>query len=276
MSAWLDNLHRALDAAASPIDFFFRDDDAGWRDERLFALLDLFERHSLPIDVAAIPRAVTEALASELRARVAAAPERLAVHQHGFAHLNHEAEGRKCEFGPSRPRALQQQDIELGRRILSEAYGLQTGDIFTPPWNRCTEVTGEVLRAGGFRVLSRDATARPLGVAGLCELPVRVDWLARRKGVRLSLEELGDLLAEAASAAASPVGVMFHHELMDDDELTHAGELFARLAAHPAARCHLMSSLAQSHGHSIASLAAGQGGRLRAPDETASTSTVRS
>jgi peptidoglycan/xylan/chitin deacetylase (PgdA/CDA1 family) len=256
MSAWLDELRRALDAAASPVDFFFRDDDAGWCDERLFALLDLFERHRLPIDVAAIPRAVTASLATELRARVAAAPERLAVHQHGFAHLNHEAEGRKCEFGPTRPRAFQLQDIETGRRILSEVHGLRGPGIFTPPWNRCTEATGEALRAAGFRVLSRDATARPLGVAGLYELPVRVDWFARRKGVRLGPEGLGASLAEAAGDAALPVGVMFHHELMDGEELTRAGELLALLAGHTRSRCRLMSALVKSHSHA-ASLSGG-------------------
>lgn len=244
MSAWLQDLRRALDASARPVDFFFRDDDTGWCDERLFALLDLFERQRLPIDVAAIPKAVTPALAAELRARVAAAPERLAVHQHGFAHLNHETEGRKCEFGASRPHALQLQDIESGRRLLSEVHGLHAGDIFTPPWNRCTEATGEALRDAGFRVLSRDATARPLGVAGLYELPVRVDWFARRKGVRLSPEELGASLAEALNDASSPVGVMFHHELMDGVELSRTGELLALLSAHPSARCRLMSALA--------------------------------
>jgi hypothetical protein len=245
MSAWLDNLRRALDSAARPVDFFFRDDDAGWRDERLFALLDLFERHALPLNVAAIPRAMTSTLASELRARTTAAPERVAVHQHGFAHINHEREGRKCEFGPTRTRELQRQDIETGRRILSEEYGIHAGDIFTPPWNRCTEATGEALRESGFRVLSRDATARALGVEGLYELPVRFDWFARRKGVRLGLEESGSLLADAAREAVSPVGVMFHHELMDECELARAGELLALLAAHKNVRCRLMSALAK-------------------------------
>jgi peptidoglycan/xylan/chitin deacetylase (PgdA/CDA1 family) len=257
MSAWLDGLRRALDAAARPVDFFFRDDDAGWRDGRLFALLDLFGRHGLPIDVAAIPRALTPALASELRSRVEAAPERVAVHQHGFAHLNHEREGRKCEFGPSRSRERQQEDIEAGRRLLAEAHGLRGSGVFTPPWNRCTEATGDALRACGFRVLSRDATARPLGVEGLYELPVRFDWFARRKGVRLSREESGALLAESASAAASPVGVMFHHELMDDEELTSAGELLALLAAHTRARCLLISSIAQSHSDAASPLSGG-------------------
>jgi hypothetical protein len=276
MSAWLEDLRRALDAAARPVDFFFRDDDAGWCDGRLFALLDIFERHSLPLDVAAIPRAVTPALAAELRSRVAAAPDRLAVHQHGFAHLNHEAEGRKCEFGASRPRSLQRDDIELGRRILSEVHGLHAGDVFTPPWNRCTGATGEALREAGFRVLSRDITARPLGVAGLYELPVRVDWFARRKGVRLSLEELGALLAEAAGDASAPVGVMFHHELMDDGELARAGELLELLAAHAAARCRLMSALAQGLSHPTAPDSAAQGGAARVLNEAVPAPAVRS
>lgn len=271
MSTWLDKLRRTLDAAASSVDFFFRDDDAGWCDERLFTLLDLFERHRLPIDVAAVPCAVTASLATELRARVAAVPERLAVHQHGFVHLNHEAEGRKCEFGPSRSREQQQQEIEEGRRLLAEVQGLGGSDIFTPPWNRCTGATGEALRAAGYRVLSRDATARPLGVAGLYELPVRVDWFARRKGVRLGLEELGASLAEAAGDATSPVGVMFHHELMDDDELRRAGELLALLSAHPRSRCRLMSSLAQSPSH-VAPLS----GVAQAVDTAAHTTAARS
>ena len=276
MSAWLDELRRALDAAASPVDFFFRDDDAGWRDERLFALLDLFERHQLPLDVAVIPHALTPALASQLRTRVAVAPGRVAVHQHGFSHHNHEAEGRKCEFGPSRTLELQRRDIEQGRRLLEEVHGLNVSGVFTPPWNRCTEETGRALRASGFRVLSRDATARPLGVEGLYELPVRVDWFARRKGARVSPEELGASLAVAARDAATPAGVMFHHELMDDDELKRAGELLALLAAHTAARCRLMSSLAQSHCNSIAPHAASECGVMREPSAAASAPAARS
>jgi hypothetical protein len=36
---WLDPLRVALDEASGPVDFFVRDDDAGWDDERLFAML---------------------------------------------------------------------------------------------------------------------------------------------------------------------------------------------------------------------------------------------
>jgi hypothetical protein len=242
MSAWLDELGRALDASPRVIEFFFRDDDAGWADARLLALLDLFARRAMPLDVAAIPCALTPALAAQLRARIDAAPDRVAVHQHGFAHLNHETEGRKCEFGSARPDALHKQDIVLGRRLLAEVHELPVSDIFTPPWNRCTGATGEALRAAGFRVLSRDATAKPLNVAELYELPVTVDWFARRKGVRLNLAEVGMRLAGAAVAAV-PVGVMFHHELMDEEEMRRADELLGLLAAHVNARCRLMSAL---------------------------------
>ena len=59
MTGWLDPLRAALDAREEPVTFFFRDDDAGWDDPALEALLDVFEPHGLPLDVAAIPLAAT-------------------------------------------------------------------------------------------------------------------------------------------------------------------------------------------------------------------------
>jgi hypothetical protein len=94
MSAWLDPLRATLDREPGPTTFFFRDDDAGWCDERLFALLEVFERRGAPLDLAVIPQALSAKLARELGAWWRAMP--LGVHQHGFAHLNHELLGRKC------------------------------------------------------------------------------------------------------------------------------------------------------------------------------------
>src|SRR4051812_44895721 len=88
---WLDPVRGALEANAASV--FFRDDDAGWADARLCALLDRFERHGLPADLAVIPAALDHRLAGELRRR--AATQRLGLHQHGFAHRNHEPDGRK-------------------------------------------------------------------------------------------------------------------------------------------------------------------------------------
>ncbi|MGB7923699.1 MAG: hypothetical protein WCF57_10685 [Pyrinomonadaceae bacterium] len=253
MNAWLDKLREALDDAPRPVAFFFRDDDAGWRDDRLLELLDLFARYSMPLDVAAIPGALTSQAAAELRARVEAEPARVAIHQHGFAHRNHEPEGRrKCEFGIAREQALQQSDIEEGQRRLADLFGPRLSPIFTPPWNRCASVTGECLLRTGFRVLSRDATAAPLNLDGLLELPVTIDWFARARGVRLGLDELGASMACAVETSSAPVGIMFHHALMDETESAHAGELLALLASHRNAQRSLMERLIPNSSHDTA------------------------
>lgn len=241
MSAWLDPLRQALDAAAQPRVFFFRDDDVGRGDELLPALLDLFARHELPVDLAVIPMELTAHGAAIVRERAEATGGRIGVHQHGLYHVNHEPNGRKWEFGPARPASAHRADIAQGRQRLREMLGDLPQPIFTPPWNRCTEETGRALRALGFRALSRDSTAPTLNIPGLCELPVQVDWLARRKGQRLSRVEVGELLA--ANRGAEPTGVMFHHAVMDATEREPAEELLALLASHDRARCVPMMQL---------------------------------
>jgi peptidoglycan/xylan/chitin deacetylase (PgdA/CDA1 family) len=231
---WLDPVARALEAAPEPVEVFFRDDDAGWRDDRQLALLDLFAEHELPLDLAVIPAALDRGLAAELRAR---AGSRLGLHQHGFAHRNHEPNGRRYEFGPSRSRAAQRRDIAAGARRLDELLGEELVEpIFTPPWNRCTATTGRCLLELGFSVLSREARAEPLGLAGLAELPVGIDW------VRLTPPEVAARLGTAV-AAGGPVGVMFHHAEMDAADRRRAGELLGVVAAHPRFRPRPMREL---------------------------------
>jgi predicted deacetylase len=242
MSNWLDPVQTALDQARDPVLFFFRDDDAGWEDDRLFRLLDLFAVYDLPLDLAVIPQALTQALARRISERVETHSERIGVHQHGFAHVNHESGGRKCEFGSARSRAFQERDIESGKRLMAERLGAIVQPIFTPPWNRCSTVTGDCLVRLGFRVLSRDSSAEPLNISELFELPVRLDWFAKRKGVRLDSNQFGVSIAEAIKDAA-PVGIMFHHAAMVADERNAASELLSLLAMHNQAQCRLMSEI---------------------------------
>ncbi|HZR95063.1 MAG TPA: hypothetical protein VFA56_05175 [Gaiellaceae bacterium] len=241
MSGWLDPLRLVLADADSPITFFFRDDDAGWRDDRLHALLDVFAAAGAPIDLAVIPVAVSPELARALAARRRTA--RIGVHQHGFLHANHEPTGRKCEFGPSRSAGEQLADIGAGRRALLERLDLELDPIFTPPWNRCTQGTLTAVRAVGLQVLSRDADAEPLALDGLEELPVSVDWLRRRRGVRITARELGELLA-GASVGGTRVGVMLHHAVMGSGDRDGVEQLLALLADAPAARLVGMNELA--------------------------------
>jgi peptidoglycan/xylan/chitin deacetylase (PgdA/CDA1 family) len=242
VSDWLRPLREALDAAPEPVRFFFRDDDAGWRDDRLTALLDVFAARGVPIDLAAIPLDMTRDLASTLLERAEGQP--LGLHQHGYAHVSHETEGRKCEFGPARDAAAQRRDIGDGRRRLLDLLGPALQPVFTPPWNRCTADTGAALTELGIGVLSRDRTAVPLERDGLRELPVQVDWLAKRKGVPLGRDAVGEQLAARAGEPA-PLGVMLHHAEMDTEDLTAMSELLDVICAHDRARCLSMAAVVE-------------------------------
>jgi predicted deacetylase len=243
MSAWLEPLRQVLDTAPGQVDFFFRDDDAGWGDERLQALLALFARHAIPLDLAVIPAALGPVLARQLRSRLRAGPGPLGVHQHGYAHTNHETAGRKCEFGPARSRDEQRRDLAAGAAVLRDAFGALVDPIFTPPWNRCTAATVECLAELDIRALSRDRGAAPLDTGGLCELQVDVDWCKAFHEAPQPLQTVARALAGAA-ASGRPAGVMLHHAVMTDAQLAPLGELLRLLSRHPASCCSLMRQLA--------------------------------
>lgn len=237
--SWLDPLRKTLDETAASIPFFFRDDDAGWEDARLFELLELFAEHKVPIDLAAIPKALSRRTGTRLRKMVEADPARLSVHQHGYAHENHERDGRKNEFGPSRSWREQLEDVQAGQSLLKDLLGSITDPIFTPPWNRCTEITAICLWEAGFKFVSRDRTATPLDAPDLKELSISVDWFAHRKGVRLTSDEFGSLFASAVREQPA-VGVMLHHAVVDDYEFRRLRQLLQLISTHPQVRCVLM------------------------------------
>ena len=241
---WLGTVRVALDQvdqADAPRPFFFRDDDAGWRDDRLRAVLDCFQTHGVPVDVAVIPAELTPGLARELDARVRDTGVR--VHQHGFAHVNHEPSGRKCEFGQARDAAAHARDVAEGQRLMHDAFGPAVDAVFTPPWNRCVPGIAGALRPLGFEVLSRDSTAAPLEPSDLAEVPVTVDWFGHHKGVRWTRDELGEVIA-ASVRRDRAVGVMLHHAVTEEADLAGIGELLALVAGHAHAHPTTIMALA--------------------------------
>ena len=86
----------------------------------------------------------------------------------------------------------------------------------------------------GFTLLSREHKAEPLDL--LPELPVHLDV------ARLTAEELDTRFA-ARVQAGGPVGVMFHHGVMEPDDMARASELLALLAGHGGVRPRSMREL---------------------------------
>jgi hypothetical protein len=243
VSAWLGPITRALDTRTTPVTVFFRDDDAGWGDEQLFALLTVFERLTMPVDLAVIPNAIAPEIAARLvhRARVSGL---LGLHQHGFAHLNHEPAGRRCEFGPSRALDAQRHDIAEGRQRLLALFGAELDPVFTPPWNRCVAGTAACLVEMGITVLSRDRSAEPLNVDRLLEVPITSDWLLKRKGVRVGRDVWAVEFARAVETADLPLGVMLHHAIMDDENRDAFARVLRILRNHSLVRPVLMREAA--------------------------------
>jgi len=242
MSDCTSAMARALDSRETPFEMFFRDEDAGWADDRLFALLDVFAVHDCPIDLAAIPAAVSDKLAARLIDRKKSGIAPVGIHQHGFAHRNHEPAGRACEFGPTRPAAAQSRDIGEGRRALLGMFGEHLDPIFTPPWNRCTEVTGRVLVDHGIDTLSRDLTAGSLNIERLAECPIHIDLLATAKGRRIPFFDVSSVIVRRMIDATVPVGIMLHHAEMSDDDLDDCDALVRTVAGHPNVRVVPMRS----------------------------------
>jgi len=210
-------------------------------------LLDCTERAGVPIDLAVIPQAGNAALARELCARIDAAPGRVNVHQHGFAHCNHEIFERKCEFGGARGIDAQRSDLLAGRDRLRGLFGARLDAIFTPPWNRCSAATPALLAELGYSALSRDRTA-PAQHA-LPELPVDVDWCKQKRAAALLGEDGGDRIGfELAQrlGAGHAVGLMLHHAEMDARDLALLDALLGAAARHPHARWVSMSEISSA------------------------------
>jgi hypothetical protein len=232
-AGWLRPIADALDAAPAPVEVFVRDDDGGWDDDRLVALLDVCAAREVPVDLALIPTRTSATLARRLAMR--AKGMRLRLHQHGFDHANHEPAGRRCEFGPARTTAQLADDVSRGRALLLDRLGHLIDPVFTPPWNRCVPALAPVLIRSGLRVLSRDASAGTLDHPGLAEVPIAIDWFGGRAGVRWSRRELGERIAGAIGAYA-PMGLMLHHAVTDESELSDIDALLALLAGHERVR----------------------------------------
>ena len=234
VGAWTRPIAAALDGRRSPLPLFFRNDEAGWADDRLLRLLSLFEDRGLPVDIGVIPVAVSPTLAAQLshRARVS---HLIGVHQHGFAHQNHEAGPKRSEFGPSRDAATQLADIKAGRQRLLAFFGAQLDPLFTPPWNRCAARAGSALVGAGIAALSRDLQAEPLSTPGLAECPISIDWSARPRR-RGGLAAWARKCAHAMTAAEGPFGILVHHLVTDEEEREQLGGLLNLLANHDRVR----------------------------------------
>jgi hypothetical protein len=227
-----------LDLAAEQnkqVDVFFRADDIALVDEPFCRLMQLFRSRQMPLCLAVVPQWLQHENWKDMQQFY---PENAlwCWHQHGWNHTNHETLGKKSEFGPSRPREDIRRDLVQGRKHLAAVLGNLFCPVFTPPWNRCSLITLEILEELDFPAVSRSKNAKPHYAGALPDLAVNVDLHTRRETDYG--EGWNNLLAELTAAAElGRIGLMLHHQRMNDAAFEFLNTLLQMLQSHRGLIC---------------------------------------
>jgi peptidoglycan/xylan/chitin deacetylase (PgdA/CDA1 family) len=209
----LDALFAKAAEKDQKIQLLFRADDIGRNEPRFQAMMELFIRHRMPLCLAVVPTWFNE---ENRRSMDCYSPQSSlwCWHQHGYSHHNHQRQGKKAEFGTGRSLEAIAADLRAGQQHLQSLLGGLFCPVFTPPWNRCSPQTLELLVQLGFAAISRSAGAKPLSPPGLRDLAVNVDLHTRKEGD--SQQGWNRLLVEFADGIASGrLFIMLHHLCMN-------------------------------------------------------------
>lgn len=240
---WLDQWGATRPTDAEPLHLFLRDDDSDADHENLRELLDVALARGVPINLEMIPATLTEAGIRLLSDHKRFTPDLVELNQHGWQHINHELTGRKCEFGPSRSYEQQYADIAQGKALLEAAFAELFTPVFTPPWNRCTADTFQVLQALGFVGFSGLRNGATLSGYTLPDLSVTLDLYRWKEGV--AMKEPTRLIEELIGQLGSgdSVGLLLHHKVMDANAFAFLDGLLATLRSYPFIQFHTFASL---------------------------------
>ena len=210
-------LGRVLAPEPNPGDrvVFFRADDIAEACEDFSRLIALFVKHRAPLALAAVPAWLTVEKWTDIQNLTSAAPSLWCWHQHGWSHVDHSIEGKKCEFGDDRTPEDIEDDLARGRRRLETIMGDSFSPVFTPPWNRCGRFALDALKKLKFKAVSRSEGATPPVPSGLAQCDINVDLHTRKDAV--SEKSLEALLGEIESGLVEGFcGIMIHHRRMND------------------------------------------------------------
>jgi len=200
---------------SSPVQFWWRDDDAVANSGALQRLLMLADQFTIPVHLAVIPDLLQTSLnvINKTQHRT-----HCYVLQHGYAHQNYALEGqRKIELGGSQnvPELLQK--LAQGQQILKSQFGEQYLNILVPPWNRIADEIARELPDMGYAQLSI------FGVKEQAETDFNlnvhidiIDWQQRCfAGEELIITNIISHLRNKRLASLSgnikPCGLMTHH-----------------------------------------------------------------
>ena len=232
---WQQQLEACIQKAAanhnSNTKVFFRADDVAVPGSQLQRLLEIFIRHDTPLSLAVVPAWLTQPRWQAISRLGASRPDLWCWHQHGWRHRNHEPQGKKQEFGPGRSYTALYADLDRGRQRLQTIMGDTLTPIFTPPWNRCSEITLALLQEMGYAAVSRSRGSQPAAPPGLPDHAVDVDLHTDRAPTSASgWKQLMDGLVDSLSRPTC--GIMIHHQRMNEAAFGFLDQLLETLHRH--------------------------------------------
>ncbi len=197
------------------ISVFFRADDIGAAgDKKIDSLLELFLQHQVPLCLAVVPTWINKETWDSYK-KFQRESSLWCWHQHGYSHTNHEKEGKKAEFGKSRTTAEIKTELEQGKKRLKSLLGPNFTPVFTPPWNRCSKTTLDLLSKLEFSATSRSSDPRKEMIEHLPEISINIDLHTRKEpDQKTAWNRLYKEIEKAASQGM--LGFMLHHLLMNE------------------------------------------------------------
>ncbi|SQD78143.1 polysaccharide deacetylase family protein [Moritella yayanosii] len=200
---------------SSPVQFWWRDDDAVANSGALQRLLMLADQFSIPVHLAVIPDSLQTSLSVINKAQHRA---NCYVLQHGYDHQNYALEGqRKIELGGSQPLPELLHKLAQGQKILKSQFGEQYLNILVPPWNRIADEVARELPDMGYTQLSVLGTKEQVETDFNVNVHIDIiDWKRRCfAGEELILTNMISHLRNKRLASLSgnikPCGLMTHH-----------------------------------------------------------------
>ena len=224
--------------------FWLRDDDAVEPTPALSRLLDLGQRHRVPVALAVIPAHTGEALPRSLAGRPG-----VAVALHGWSHHNHApSDQKKQELGAHRSPEIVLGELGRGFNRLQSLFADRFVPVLVPPWNRIDKALPPRLGEIGVRALSVFGPEKP-GTPPEINTHVDImDWHHTR-GCR----PVGDIVADVVKRlgemreTGGTMGLLTHHLVHDEAAWQFVHGIFSATVNHPACRwCALPELLTEA------------------------------
>lgn len=231
-TASMKSLIKTLEKRASggcPVQFWLRDDDAIEPTKPLDRLLDLCEQHGVPVTLAVIPALSGNPLVSNL-----APSSQVAVAVHGWSHQNYApASEKKQELGLHRPLTEVVAELERGYADLEQRHTEQFVPLLVPPWNRIDAAVIQALPGIGFTGLSTFGAQTSNLIPMINTHVDLIDWRGSRGGRPTT--DLANEIVNLIQNTRTPIGILGHHLVHDDNAWQFLEQLFAATVEHEGA-----------------------------------------